>query len=112
VELTEDALRPVDLVLFSTEPFPFKERHLADFRARHPPHAHKAATIDAQMVSWYGSRAVRGLPTWRSSRWRVPERAGQLSGCHRKAHRLRVKSQSSDRPPGASIARTTGEDCS
>ena len=61
VELTADVLRPVDLVLFSTEPFPFKERHLADFRARHPPHAHKAATIDAQMVSWYGSRAVRGL---------------------------------------------------
>jgi ABC-type Fe3+-hydroxamate transport system substrate-binding protein len=61
VELTEDVLRAVELVLFSTEPFPFKERHLAEFRARHPPHANKAAAIDAQMVSWYGSRAVRGL---------------------------------------------------
>ena len=61
VELTEDVLRPVDLVLFSSEPFPFEERHLAEFRALHPAHADKAAAIDAQMVSWYGSRAVRGL---------------------------------------------------
>jgi ABC-type Fe3+-hydroxamate transport system substrate-binding protein len=61
VELTEDLLRPVDIVLFSSEPFPFVERHLAEFRALHPAHADKAATIDAQMVSWYGSRAVRGL---------------------------------------------------
>jgi ABC-type Fe3+-hydroxamate transport system substrate-binding protein len=61
VELTEDLLRPVDIVLFSSEPFPFEDRHLAEFRALHPAHADKAATIDAQMVSWYGSRAVRGL---------------------------------------------------
>ena len=61
IELSEDVLRAVELVLFSTEPFPFKERHLTEFRALHPSHANKAATIDAQMVSWYGSRAVRGL---------------------------------------------------
>jgi hypothetical protein len=34
---------------------------LAEFRAGHPPHADKATIIDAQMVSWYGSRAIRGL---------------------------------------------------
>ena len=61
VELKEDVLRAVELVLFSSEPFPFKERHLADFRWRHPLHAKKAVTIDAQMVSWYGTRAIRGL---------------------------------------------------
>jgi ABC-type Fe3+-hydroxamate transport system substrate-binding protein len=61
IELSEDVLRAVELVLFSTEPFPFKEPHLAEFRALHPPHAKKAAPIDAQMVSWYSSRAVRGL---------------------------------------------------
>ena len=61
VELTDDVLRPVDLVLFSSEPFPFRERHLAEFRACHPAHASKATTIDAEMVSWYGSRAILGL---------------------------------------------------
>jgi ABC-type Fe3+-hydroxamate transport system substrate-binding protein len=61
IELTDDLLRAVELVLFPTEPFPFKERHLAEFRAGHPPHANKATTIDAQMVSWYGSRTIRGL---------------------------------------------------
>ena len=61
VELTQDLLEQLDLVLFSTEPFPFKDRHLAGFRASHPAHAGKAAIIDGQMVSWYGSRAVQGL---------------------------------------------------
>ena len=52
----------VELVLFSTEPFPFKDRHLADFRRVVIRRMRgKAAIIDAQMVSWYGSRAVRGL---------------------------------------------------
>lgn len=61
IELTHDLLRQTELVLFSTEPFPFKERHLAEFGASHPAHAGKAEIIDAQMVSWYGSRAVHGL---------------------------------------------------
>jgi ABC-type Fe3+-hydroxamate transport system substrate-binding protein len=61
VELDECLLEDVDLVLFSSEPFPFQERHIEAFRARHPRHADKAAPIDAQMVSWYGSRAIAGL---------------------------------------------------
>ena len=61
IELTPNLLRQTELVLFSTEPFPFKERHLAEFGASHPAHAGKAEIIDAQMVSWYGSRAVHGL---------------------------------------------------
>ena len=61
VELTQDLLRQSELVLFSTEPFRFKEWHLDEFRLSYPAHAGKAAIIDAQMVSWYGSRAVHGL---------------------------------------------------
>lgn len=61
IDLTEDLLQQVEHVLFSTEPFPFKERHVAAFRVLHPAHAEKAALIDGQMVSWYGSRAVPGL---------------------------------------------------
>ena len=61
VRLDAGILDDVDLVLFSSEPFPFKERHIAEFRAAFPGHAEKATSIDAQMVSWYGSRAIAGL---------------------------------------------------
>ena len=61
VDLSDDLLAAVDHVLFSSEPFPFKERHVAAFKDRHPEHASKALAIDAQMVSWYGSRAIPGL---------------------------------------------------
>jgi ABC-type Fe3+-hydroxamate transport system substrate-binding protein len=61
VDLEEELLAGCDRVLFGSEPFPFQERHLADFRRAFPAHACKAAMIDAQMVSWYGSRAIAGL---------------------------------------------------
>lgn len=61
IELTGELLGGVDHVLFSTEPFSFTDAHLAAFAAAHPGHAAKARLIDAEMVSWYGSRAIRGL---------------------------------------------------
>lgn len=61
VHLSDDLLSTVDLVLFASEPFPFKDRHLDAFRADFPAHAAKAAIIDGEMVSWYGSRAIAGL---------------------------------------------------
>jgi len=61
IALDTALLEKVDDVLFSTEPFPFTEKHLDAFRAEFPEHAAKARLIDAEMVSWYGSRAVPGL---------------------------------------------------
>ncbi len=61
IALTDALLAEADLVLFSSEPFPFQERHLDDFRAAFPTHASKARLIDGQRVSWYGSRAILGL---------------------------------------------------
>ena len=61
VALGETLLAACDRVLFATEPFPFQERHLDQFRARRPAHADKARLIDGEMVSWYGSRAIAGL---------------------------------------------------
>jgi ABC-type Fe3+-hydroxamate transport system substrate-binding protein len=54
------AAREADLVLFSSEPFPFEERHFAEFQDVYTGDARFAA-IDGQMVSWYGSRAIAGL---------------------------------------------------
>jgi ABC-type Fe3+-hydroxamate transport system substrate-binding protein len=61
INLEEEVLAGCERVLFSSEPFPFTERHLEAFRQAFPAHARKAAMIDAQMVSWYGSRAIAGL---------------------------------------------------
>jgi ABC-type Fe3+-hydroxamate transport system substrate-binding protein len=59
--LDEELLQGVERVLFSTEPFPFKMKHLDTFAHDFPAHAHKACLIDSEMVSWYGSRAIPGL---------------------------------------------------
>ena len=61
ITLDEKLLQGVDRVLFSTEPFPFKPKHLDTFAREFPAHTHKACLIDSEMVSWYGSRAVPGL---------------------------------------------------
>lgn len=61
VEMSKELLDVCDLVLFSSEPFPFNEAHLEEFGAAFPAHAAKARLIDAEMVSWYGSRAIAGL---------------------------------------------------
>ena len=61
IEITEDLLARTDRVLFSSEPFPFKEEHLAAFRAEFPAHGAKAQLVDGEMLSWYGVRAKQGL---------------------------------------------------
>jgi len=61
VELSDDLLITTDMVLFSSEPFPFAAEHVSDFDREFPDHAGKARLIDAEMVSWYGSRAARGM---------------------------------------------------
>jgi ABC-type Fe3+-hydroxamate transport system substrate-binding protein len=49
----------VEHVLLSSEPYHFKERHLAEVAAA-VPGAH-VSLIDGEMTSWYGSRAIEGL---------------------------------------------------
>lgn len=51
----------VDLVLFSSEPYPFKDKHFAEFEWVFRPRRCNLAHIDGEMVSWYGSRAIDGL---------------------------------------------------
>jgi ABC-type Fe3+-hydroxamate transport system substrate-binding protein len=50
----------VDRVLLSSEPYHFKERHLAEVAAVVGGGA-KVSLIDGEMTSWYGSRAIAGL---------------------------------------------------
>jgi ABC-type Fe3+-hydroxamate transport system substrate-binding protein len=58
VELTSFA-EEVDRVLLSSEPFHFKQEHVAEVAAFLP--GAEVSLIDGEMTSWYGSRAIRGL---------------------------------------------------
>ena len=45
-----------DVVLLSSEPYPFKEKHIQELQT-HLPHA-KIILVDGEMFSWYGSRML------------------------------------------------------
>jgi ABC-type Fe3+-hydroxamate transport system substrate-binding protein len=61
ISLEDDWVSQIDLVLLSTEPYRFREQHVAAL-ASHPAFAGKPVRlIDAEMTSWYGSRAIEGL---------------------------------------------------
>jgi ABC-type Fe3+-hydroxamate transport system substrate-binding protein len=53
------AAHQVDRVLLSSEPFHFKEEHVAEVEALVP--GATVSLIDGEMTSWYGSRAIAGL---------------------------------------------------
>ncbi|WP_227815469.1 helical backbone metal receptor [Nitrogeniibacter aestuarii] len=57
-EIDEDWLAKVDRVLLSSEPYRFREKHLAEVSAwlDRPVHL-----IDGEWASWYGSRAIEGM---------------------------------------------------
>ena len=58
---TPELLGRVDLVLLSSEPFPFKERHVAEIRALAGARYPGIRLFDGEMASWYGSRAIRAM---------------------------------------------------
>jgi len=61
VQLDHGLLREVQLVLLSSEPYRFRARHAAELRSL-PAMRGKAVTlIDAEMTSWYGSRAIAAM---------------------------------------------------
>ncbi len=45
-----------DLILLSSEPYPFKATHIAEIQAI-LPHA-EIRLVDGEMFSWYGSRML------------------------------------------------------
>ncbi len=57
-EITIDTLKEAnpDVILLSSEPFPFKEKHVAELQAVLP--AAKIILVDGEMFSWYGSRLL------------------------------------------------------
>ena len=52
---TENALKP-DFVFLSSEPFPFKAKHVAEMQALFPDA--QVLIVDGEFFSWYGSRML------------------------------------------------------
>lgn len=50
----------VQLVLLSSEPYPFKEKHIDEIRAALPQA--EVLLVDGEMFSWYGSRMAKAIP--------------------------------------------------
>ncbi len=61
----QTATHNVDRVLLSSEPFMFRQRHVAEL---HDQLSVPIDLIDGEMTSWYGSRAIRGLAYLRDFR--------------------------------------------
>jgi hypothetical protein len=59
VELAEIAALAPDVLFLSSEPYPFREKHLDEFRALLPNI--KIVLVDGEMFSWYGSRLVKAV---------------------------------------------------
>ena len=58
-ELTDDQIRELspDLILLSSEPYPFKEKHIQELNEILPQA--KVVLVDGEMFSWYGSRLLK-----------------------------------------------------
>jgi ABC-type Fe3+-hydroxamate transport system substrate-binding protein len=58
-EITQDQLRIAnpDLIFLSSEPFPFKEKHISEFKSICLQA--KIFLVDGEMFSWHGSRLLK-----------------------------------------------------
>jgi ABC-type Fe3+-hydroxamate transport system substrate-binding protein len=59
VTLEELAVYNPDTILLSSEPFPFKEKHIAEIKAVLP--LADVRLVDGEMFSWYGSRLLKAV---------------------------------------------------
>lgn len=59
IELSQLAAKDCDLVFLSSEPYPFKEKHIEEIQSAMPNA--KVMLVDGEMFSWYGSRLVKAV---------------------------------------------------
>lgn len=64
-ELTLEAIHSLspEVILLSSEPFPFKENHLDQFQELFPTSS--VILVDGEIFSWYGSRMLHAIPYFR-----------------------------------------------
>ncbi len=54
INLNNSKLKEADIVFLSSEPYPFKEKHILELKAHFPET--KIQIVDGELFSWYGSR--------------------------------------------------------
>jgi len=64
ISLSHSTLQDADAILLSSEPFPFKEKHVATFKALFPKKQIKI--VDGELFSWYGSRLKKSFQYFKS----------------------------------------------
>lgn len=69
LEADEIAALDPDVVLLSSEPYPFAEKHLAEVRALAP--SAEVVLVDGEPFSWYGPRLLEAPATLRALRRRL-----------------------------------------
>ena len=75
----DPSLSGADWILLSSEPFPFKEKHVEEAARDFADGAcARVQFIDGEYVSWYGSRAIAGV--------RYLRELAQSLGNHPRAH--------------------------
>lgn len=71
--ITLDELKAAEceLVLLSSEPYPFKEKHLAEIQTALP--GARVMLVDGEMFSWYGSRLIKAADYFTSLKLRFQQ---------------------------------------
>ncbi|HXS38291.1 MAG TPA: helical backbone metal receptor [Flavipsychrobacter sp.] len=60
IDISELNTYDPDIVLLSSEPYPFKDKHIAEIKGALP--GVEVILVDGEMFSWYGSRLLKALP--------------------------------------------------
>lgn len=68
-EVAITKLTNVDLILLSSEPYPFKEKHVKEFQKKSPNT--KVILVDGEFFSWYGSRLLKAFDYFKNLRNRI-----------------------------------------
>ncbi|AFC26621.1 ABC transporter substrate-binding protein [Saprospira grandis] len=77
LSLKELEQEKIDLIFLSSEPYPFKEKHIAELKEIWPNS--QILLVDGEIFSWYGSRLFKA-PDYCRALWKRILAAGKLGG--------------------------------
>jgi ABC-type Fe3+-hydroxamate transport system substrate-binding protein len=64
ISLEEIKEKKCELILLSSEPYPFKQKHKEEIQSHLPKI--KIELVDGEMFSWYGSRLLKSIDYFQS----------------------------------------------
>ena len=64
ISLDNSKLKEADIIFLSSEPYPFKEKHITQLKA--DLHHVQIMIVDGEMFSWYGSRLIKSYKYFES----------------------------------------------